>query len=74
MREWRSASYSNRLATAADFIAATQDVDYDDLDGFKQMASDLEICISTTGEGGAADDEHTAFIAAMCMATLFPSN
>ena len=72
MREWRQASYSNRLATAADFVAATQDVDFSDLNGFKQMASDLVICISTTGDGDAADTEETAVISAICIVMLFP--
>jgi hypothetical protein len=72
IKEWRNSSYANRLATAADFIAATQNVDYGDMYGFKQMAIDLEICISTTAEGGAADNEQTAFISAICMVELFP--
>ena len=72
MKEWRQATYSNRLATSADFIAATQNVDYGNLDRFKQMATDLETCISTTAVGGAADNEKTAFISAMCMVELFP--
>jgi hypothetical protein len=72
IREWRRATYSNRLATAADFIASTQSVDYGDMNGFKRMATDLETCISTTAEGGAADNEQTAFVSALCMTQLFP--
>ncbi len=72
IREWRQASYSNRLATAADFIAATQNVDYGDMNGFKRMATDLETCISTSTEGGAADSEQTTFVSALCMTQLFP--
>jgi len=72
IREWRQATYSNRLATSADFIASTQNVDYGNLDKFKQMATDLEKCISIASSGGSVDDEKTSFIAAMCTAELFP--
>jgi hypothetical protein len=72
IKEWRSASYANRLATAADFIAATQNVDYGNMAKFKQMATDLETCISTAAEGGAADNEQTSFISALCLTQLYP--
>jgi hypothetical protein len=70
--EWRTASYSNRLATAADFIAATQKVDYGNLSNFKQMATNLETCISKSAEGGAADDEKTTTISSYCLVMLYP--
>ena len=70
--EWRNATYANRLATSADFIAATQNVDYGDMVGFKQMATDLEACISTTVSGGDVDNEDVVFISSMCTVMLFP--
>lgn len=70
--EWRRASYQNRLATSADFVASTQDVDYGDMFAFKQMATDLETCISTTAEDGNLDSERTVSISAMCTVLLFP--
>jgi hypothetical protein len=70
--EWRNATYANRLATSADFIAATQDVDYGDMAGFKQMATDLETCISTAVSGGDVDNEDVVFISSMCTVMLFP--
>lgn len=72
LKEWRLASYSNRLATAADFIAATQDIDYGDMDQFKQMSVELEVCISAAAEGGDADSANTEFVATWCIAGLFP--
>ena len=70
--QWRKATYQNRLATAADFVAATQDVDYGNLKEFKQMATDLEKCISVAVSGGDVDNEKVAFISSMCMIELFP--
>jgi hypothetical protein len=70
--EWRNATYANRLATSADFIAATQNVDYGDMVAFKKMATDLETCISTAASGGDMDNDKTSFIAAMCTVQLFP--
>lgn len=72
--EWRQATYANRLATSADLIAATQDVDYGNLSQFKQWATNLETCISTViSVGGSVDDEQVSFIAAICTKQLFPS-
>ena len=70
--EWRNSTYANRLATSADFIAATQNVDYGDMVAFKKMATDLETCISTATSGGDMDNEKTSFISAMCTVQLFP--
>ncbi len=72
VREWRDASYRNRLATAADFIAATQNVDYGNLQKFKSMAVDLETCISTAVSGGDVDRSLVTSVSAMCTASLFP--
>ncbi len=72
INEWRMASFSNRLATAADFIAATQKVDYGNLAEFRRMAADLESCISKSAEGGAADDERTTTISSYCLVLLYP--
>lgn len=70
--EWRKAPYSNRLATSADFIAATQDVDYGDLNEFKLWATDLENCISIAVSGGNVDSELVSFVSALCKVQLFP--
>ena len=72
VKEWRNASYSNRLATAADFVAATQNVDYGNLDEFKTWAKDLEICISEAVSGGDVDDSKVSLISGMCTVFLFP--
>lgn len=71
-RDWQNATYSNRLATSADFIAATQNVDYGDIPSFKEMAIDLEICISAATDGGYADNEDLTFIASFCIANMYP--
>jgi hypothetical protein len=73
VREWRNASYANRLATSADFVAATQNVDYGNLTQFKKWATNLEACISTAASGGDADDEQVSFIGSLCMTQLFPN-
>jgi len=70
--EWRKASYTNRLATAADFVAATQEVDYSNLNEFKAWATDLETCISTAVSGGDVDTELVSFISSLCTVQLFP--
>lgn len=72
VKEWRNATYANRLATSADFIAATQDVDFGDMTAFKNMARDLETCISTAVSDGDVDNEKVATISAMCTIQLFP--
>lgn len=70
--QWRQATYANRLATAADFIAATQDVDYSNLDKFKEMATDLEKCMSIGVSGEGSDDIDTTFMASWCIAGMYP--
>lgn len=70
--EWREATYANRLATSADFIAATQDVDYSDMEEFKRMSIDLEICISTAVSGGDVQNEDVVFISALCLTAMYP--
>jgi len=70
--QWRQASYANRLATSADFIASTQNVDYSNMDEFKRWAIDLETCISTAVSGGDVDDEQVTFISSLCTVQLFP--
>jgi hypothetical protein len=71
--EWRKASYSNRLATSADFVVAVLDIyDFSDMDKIKQLATDLEECISTAASGGDVDNEQVATIAAFCSVSLWP--
>lgn len=72
VKEWRNATYANRLATSADFVASTQNVDFGDMAGFKKMATDLETCISTAVSGGDVDNEKVVTISAMCTVQLFP--
>ena len=62
VKQWKAASYSNRLATSADFVAASQDVDYGNLAEFKTMATKLEKCISTAVSGGDVDGEDAAYM------------
>lgn len=69
----RQATYTNRSATSADFVAATQNVDYGDMEKFKQMATDVEKCTSIAVSGGNVDDEKVSLISAMCITELYPS-
>jgi len=68
--QWREASYANRLATAADFVVATQDVDFGNLDEFKDMVIDLETCITEAVSGGDVDNELVSFISSLCTVML----
>ncbi len=71
--EWRKASYSNRLATSADFVVVVLDIyDFSDMDKIKQEATDLEECISTAASGGDVDNEQVATVAAYCSVLLWP--
>lgn len=59
------------IATAADFIAATQDVNYSDLDEFKSWATDLEYCVSIDFSDGALGSEIVLYFFALCTVQLF---
>jgi hypothetical protein len=71
--EWRKATYANRLATSADFVAATQNIDYGNMEELLLMSIELESCISTATSGGNVENEQVSFIAAICIVGLFPS-
>ncbi len=79
IREWKAASYRNRLATCADFVSGTmlnrgmkaKDIDISEGGRVWRSATDLETCIS----GGTAGLEVTdtmsvAELAAACMVLM----
>ena len=73
--QWSSASFSNRLATCADFIANRPQAkrlirSAGTVDAIKDMAYELEKCVSTTAAGGEADTMSVAEVGAMCMILL----
>jgi hypothetical protein len=73
MVEWRTASYANRLATAADFVAATsksRGITFASMDELKEQAIALELAISTAGEGGNADHQQVSEVAAACLVLM----
>lgn len=72
VKQWRNASYTNRLATSADFVASTQEVDFGDMDVFKKMASETEECISTAVLDGDFDNQKVSDFAVSCLLLLFP--
>jgi hypothetical protein len=72
VREWRQAPYANRLATTADFIVTTEDVDLSDTSKFKRMATEVESCISQTVSGGDMDNEDASLVYAMCVVLMYP--
>lgn len=73
IKQWRNATYANRLATSADYVVGYLNItNFSDMTKIKQQATDLESCISKASEGGSADDEKVATIGAMCMVLLFP--
>lgn len=73
MREWRQASYSDRLATSADFSATQlkkQGRSIRNMNELRPIAVSLEAAISEAGRGGAADTQSAASIAAACWILL----
>jgi len=66
--EWKMASYSNRLATSADFAAklATSNGRNVTIEELKPLAVAMEVCISQAAQGAAADKMDVAFLAAAC--------
>jgi hypothetical protein len=72
VKQWRNATYTNRLATSADFVASTQKVDFGDMDKFKTMATETEECISTAVSGENVDNQKVSDIAVGCLILLFP--
>lgn len=70
MSDWYDASYSNRLATAADFVVAamkSRGNTPSNVDDLKPKAFGLEICISEAGGGAVADNQEIAGIGAVCL-------
>ena len=67
MREWRQATYSDRLATAADFSATLlkkQGRSVRSMNELRPIAVALETAISEAGRGGVADTQSASSIAA----------
>ena len=73
MREWKRASYSNRLATCADFVAGTL-VDsgkpYPGQEKLKPLAQALERGISEAGQDEWADNQNVSTIAAALLLSI----
>jgi hypothetical protein len=60
--DWKQATYSNKLATCADFIAASKDnlnIDITTVDSIKPFAEQLVICMDTAIDGGESFDEQS---------------
>ena len=65
VREWRAATYENRLATSADFVMTLgryQSLPPD----LRQRAEGFEKCISEAVEDGSVDDRAVSEIGATC--------
>ena len=73
MKDWRSASYANRLATAADFVTAastSRGISFASMDEVKDRAVALEREISAAGEGEYADNQPVSQVAAACLVLI----
>jgi hypothetical protein len=73
MKEWSSASYENRLATSADFVASSLKADGQkplSMDQFKLMSIDFEREISEANMGGVDDNQRAAEVAAALWITM----
>jgi hypothetical protein len=67
--DWKKASEVNRLATCADFIAATQKIT--DMTKLKAKSIELKNCITEATKGDAGvDREKVSTIAALCTQLL----
>lgn len=69
MSAWRSASFRDRFATAADFATAFMLKDglpIDSMDDLKPYARNLEFSISDVGAGGVSDHRDVSEVAAVC--------
>ncbi len=73
VKDWRVATYENRLATAADFVTATsksRGISFASMDQVKDHAVALEREISAAGEGGYADNQPVSQVAAACLVLM----
>lgn len=69
MSEWSSASYANRLATSADFVARMEQGQWDkygSVDAIRPIATRLEREITAANRNGASDGLPVSEIAAAC--------
>lgn len=69
MSAWRSASFRDRFATAADFATAFMLKDglpIDSMDDLKPYARNLEFSISDVGASGVSDHRDVSEVAAVC--------
>lgn len=69
MGEWYKASSSNRLATCADFVTSMmkqQGQSPKDMENLRELALDLEICVSEAGDDTRLHGQGVAGIAAAC--------
>ena len=63
--EWLSASYSNRLATSADFAAATKLAS--DMAGLRVVAEELSSCITEAVSDSSLGSLQVKDVAALCI-------
>ena len=73
MKDWRSANYANRLATAADVVTAiskSRGISFASMDDVKEQAVALEREISAAGEGSYADNQPVSQVAAACLVLM----
>jgi hypothetical protein len=66
--DWHNASYQNRLATAADFIAKS--VSTNNMSDLKSKATELEICITEATNDPRLYNMRVAEVGALCMVQL----
>ena len=66
--QWQDASYSNRLATAADFYVSAVKPNVRSISEIKPYAVNVESCITTASKG--VRSMQTAEVAVLCMVQL----
>lgn len=75
VKEWREATYTDRLATAADWALTMLEKTGNkpaSTDALKPFAVDLEACVTTTAAGGNAEGQRASELAAACWVLLHP--
>ena len=69
LKEWKSASDKDKLATCADFVASNKDYE-GDMDKMKSDAQELLDCINEVAISSELENEKTSATAAACVLLL----
>ena len=69
MREWKAATYANRLATSSDIVTKIMQIEgrhIPPVDTLKPKAAEMEQCISAAGTDASTDVRSVSEFGALC--------